>query len=228
MCTEPNRIKAPRTPHLPWSSGGTDDDLRQSKLSEWWANSDCVVTEKVDGSSATIYWDGYFHARSTDSQYHESQWPVRQAAQRIAVTGALPDGWRIQLENCCFAQSISYSRLPSHLLLLFVWDDRNTMLDWKSTLEWCATIKSTAGLERFSSVPSLYEGTYDESLIRETFTGESVFGGLQEGYVLRSAGSVNYDDFGHSVAKFVRPDYIQVNWRTSPLVKNKLSDDLHG
>ena len=227
MSDENLRFKVPRTLHLPWSDGGTGDDLRQTAASGF-AGRDVAVSEKCDGQSASVYSDGFFHTRSVESRYHESQWPVRQAADLIVATRALPDGWRIQLENCYAKHSIRYSQLPSYLFLIFVWDDQNTALDWQSTREWSRRLKEVAGLERLETVPELYVGEFDEKLIRERmYTEESRLGGRQEGYVIRLAESFSYENFSQSVAKWVRENHVQTSpdWRRSEVQVNGLADD---
>ncbi|MEI8604633.1 RNA ligase family protein [Pseudoalteromonas sp. B160] len=47
------RVKYPRTPHLPWSPGATEDDIHQGNLS-CFANKQVVVTEKMDGENTTF------------------------------------------------------------------------------------------------------------------------------------------------------------------------------
>ena len=49
--------KYPRTPHLPWSPGASDDDVRvaDTAMSE---GREVVVTEKLDGENTTLYADG--------------------------------------------------------------------------------------------------------------------------------------------------------------------------
>ena len=54
------RIKYPRTPHLPWSLGATNDDVKQRDLSHF-VGKQVVVTEKMDGENTTLYND-YIHA----------------------------------------------------------------------------------------------------------------------------------------------------------------------
>ena len=54
------RVKYPRTYHLPWSEGRTDDDKVLSDDSQF-IGKYVVVTEKMDGENTTIYSDGYLH-----------------------------------------------------------------------------------------------------------------------------------------------------------------------
>jgi len=64
-------IKYPRTPHLPWSPGASDDDITQRSVSLF-DGVDVVVTEKMDGENTSLYSD-HSHARSLDSKHHSSR-----------------------------------------------------------------------------------------------------------------------------------------------------------
>jgi hypothetical protein len=48
------RVRYPRTPHLPWSPGATDDDERILDASAL-EGREVVVTEKLDGETTTLY-----------------------------------------------------------------------------------------------------------------------------------------------------------------------------
>ena len=50
-----NRAKYPRTPHLPWSSGRTKDDIALDSVQHLEQWKDVVVTEKLDGENTTEY-----------------------------------------------------------------------------------------------------------------------------------------------------------------------------
>ena len=64
------RIKYPRTPHLPYSMSKTDDDKTLPDDSQF-EDMNVVVTIKMDGENTTIYPDGYVHARSLDGTGYE-------------------------------------------------------------------------------------------------------------------------------------------------------------
>lgn len=51
-----NYKKYPRTYHLPWSLGKTDDD-KTLKTTEIFKNKKVVVTLKMDGENTTLYKD---------------------------------------------------------------------------------------------------------------------------------------------------------------------------
>ena len=72
--TNLNRIKYPRTLHIPSSPGATSDDkmLTASQYVEFFQGRNIQITEKMDGENTTLYSD-YLHARSLDSRHHPSR-----------------------------------------------------------------------------------------------------------------------------------------------------------
>ncbi|MFT5465446.1 MAG: hypothetical protein ACI8UO_000541 [Verrucomicrobiales bacterium] len=57
-------IKYPRTLHLPWSPGSTNDDCFLNGVSHF-EGREVVVTEKLDGENTSMYRGG-IHARTLD------------------------------------------------------------------------------------------------------------------------------------------------------------------
>ena len=51
-----------------------------------------VVTVKLDGESTSFYSDGYMHARSLDSAFHNSRSYVKTNIVPMASAN-LPEGW---------------------------------------------------------------------------------------------------------------------------------------
>jgi len=213
------RIKYNRTFHLPWSLGRADDD-KVLKSVEHFVGRRVVVTEKLDGENTTIYSDGTCHARSLDSASHESQAWVRALAAQVGHL--IPKGWRVCGENVFAFHSIPYDKLTSYFYVFGIYDENNVCLSWRETIEWAALL----GLE---VAPVIYESDWCEHVVKRCFYGESAFGDEQEGYVVRVVDSYHYDDFGTSVAKFVREQHVQPNakhWRNRPVVPNTLRREL--
>lgn len=210
--------KYPRTFHVPWSLGRTDDDKTHTalRIEHMFDGSDIVVTEKMDGENTTIYHGGRTHARSLDSKSHPSRDWVRAFAAKVGAD--IPQGWRVCGENVYARHSIGYTELPSYFLVFGIYDDNNVCLTWDDTVEWCALL----GLQH---VPVLYYGPWNEEAVRECYTGVSLMGGIQEGYVIRDAGSFEYNDFWCHVAKFVRSNHVQTDkhWMQSDVVPNTLA-----
>lgn len=190
------RVKYARTHHAPWSLGVSDDD-RIIESMEGFVGRRVVVTEKMDGENSTVYRD-YVHARSVESGGHPSRDWLKGFVS--AWQHELPEGWRVCGENLYAKHSIAYSDLPSYFMGFSVWNEWNACLEWDETLEWFELLGVT-------SVPVLYDGTYDEQTIRSLWSDAQHES--SEGYVVRLAGSFPYGDFRRSVCKFVRKDHVR-------------------
>lgn len=203
-------VKYPRTYHLPWSLGATDDDktLPDTKSFHW---KNVVVTEKMDGENTTLYHD-HLHARSIDSKSHPSRDWLKSFWS--GIKNDIPDHLRICGENLYARHSIAYDSLSSFFMGFSIWDNQtNVCMGWDDTVEWFELL----GIE---PVPVLYRGVYDREVIQELWDCKS------EGYVVRLASEFHYDDFTKSVAKFVRPNHVQTDghWMHSKITPNKIVD----
>lgn len=201
--------KYPKTPHVPWSLGATNDDKVLPNV-EHFIGREVVVTEKMDGENFTLA-DSYCHARSLDIPNHPSQCWIK--AFHAAIKDGIPEGFRICGENMFARHSVEYSNLTTYFYGFSVWDD-DLCSDWDSTSEWF-------NLLGINSVPVLYRGVFNEEKIKELWTPNCG----KEGYVVRLASGFLYSDFNKSVAKFVRPNHVQTdshwreNWQKNPLVE---------
>lgn len=205
------RIKYPRTCHLPWSLGISSDDKVIESLDRFYGKY-IVCTEKRDGECTTSYHDGYLHARSIDGDNHPWQSWLKRFWQERCYD--LPEGWRICGENLYAKHSISYE-LEVYFEGFSIWDDSNLCLSWKDTIEWF-------GLLGIKPVPILYEGIFDENLLKNI--ANKIDNAKCEGYVIRLANSFNYTQFTSSVAKFVRKNHVQTDQHWSKTwVKNSLN-----
>ena len=205
------RIKYPRTPHLPWSLGGTSDDSLLSGTTHF-QGKEIVVTEKLDGESTTMYRDG-IHARSIDSKHHPSRDWVK--ALHGSIRQDIPQYWRVCGENVYARHSIAYDRLESYFHVFSIWNDRNEALSWDETCEW-------ARLLGLVTVPELYRGDWDEHFVR----GLTLDTATQEGYVVRIADGFAFEEFHQSIAKWVRRGHVQTNqhWMFAEVVPNRLRE----
>lgn len=202
-------IKYPRTPHLPWSPGASSDDLRIIDTTHF-INKTVIVTEKMDGENTSLYSDSS-HARSLDSRHHPSRDWLKQWHSTIAHE--IPIGWRICGENLYAQHSISYQALRSYFYGFSLWNEDNTCLSWDDTQTW---------FKRFNiQTPTvLYQGKWQEKNIRRLrIDPQSV-----EGYVVRLADSFTYQQFAHSIAKWVRKNHIQTqqHWMQAKTTPNSL------
>ena len=208
------RYRYPRTPHVPWSQGGTDDDRRLDDLSDF-EGQEIVVTLKLDGQNLTGYADGYIHARSLDSSAHRFE--TRARALLAPVLPQLPVGWRICGENLQARHSIAYAHLGGYFAVFAIWNERNECLDWTEIEEWCDLL----GLQ---TAPVLYRGPFDEAALRGLFAPVSPSGDEMEGWVMRTVAGFAFRDFGRRVAKFVRAAHVRTDehWTRTAMVENRL------
>lgn len=196
------RYKYPRTLHVPWSPGTTNDD----KIAKEVFLKDFVITEKMDGECTTIYSDGYVHARSTTYSPHWSRSRVKQLASEI--TNKLPIGYRLVGENVYAKHSIKYTNLQNKhgenwfFQLFAVVDQVFGVLSWELTKNWAEYLE-------IPHVPVLKE-VYN-------YTREELDKGIvqlpenYEGYVIRNIHGFNYRDHQENVFKYVRSGHVQTD-----------------
>ncbi|RAT94624.1 RNA ligase family protein [Brevibacillus sp. Leaf182] len=206
--------KYPRTFHLPWSRSRTDDDKILRTVCHF-EGKEVVVTEKLDGENTTLY-RNHIHARSLDSKDHASRHWVKMLHGMISFH--IPEGWRICGENVFALHSIYYEHLTSYFYVFSIWNEKNECLSWDETVEWAELL----GLE---TAPVLYRGIWKEETVKSCYTKQSVFGGEQEGYVVRVTERFPYEDFKQSAAKFVRKNHVQTDqhWLSKPVVPNGIA-----
>ncbi|MED1944054.1 MULTISPECIES: RNA ligase family protein [Brevibacillus] len=206
--------KYPRTFHLPWSRSRTDDDKILRTVGHF-EEKEVVVTEKLDGENTTLY-RNHIHARSLDSKDHASRHWVKMLHGTISFH--IPEGWRICGENVYALHSIYYEHLTSYFYVFSIWNENNECLSWDETVEWAELL----GLE---TAPVLYRGIWSEETVKSCYTKQSVFGGEQEGYVVRLTERFSYEDFKQSAAKFVRKNHVQTDqhWLSKPVVPNGIA-----
>lgn len=209
--------KYPKTPHVPWSVG-TSDDKTLADDSQF-IGKEVVVTLKMDGENTSIY-RGYMHARSLYPPNHPSQSWVKQLAGQI---GWLLEGdERVCGENLYAKHTVEYNELPTYFMVFSIWKG-DLCYDWKHTLLLCYE------LDRLNTVPVIYEGVYDKSKIIEAY---QPYAAINEGYVIRSTSSFSYEDFDKNVAKFVNPEFRQalkestVHWASAKVIPNKLKENV--
>lgn len=205
------RIKYPRTPHLPWSPGVDPDDKILDTFDHFFGQ-EVVVTEKMDGENTTVYSD-YMHARSIDSPHHVSRDWVKAIQARISYD--LPQGWRICGENLYAKHSLKYTDLSDYFQVFSIWDEDNEALSWDETVQWCQLLNLTV-------VPVLWRGIWDKDAVRNITVDET----RQEGYVVRLADSFPFEQFDQSIAKWVRKNHVQTDqhWRQGQIEPNELKD----
>lgn len=204
-------VKYPRTYHLPWSPGFSDDDRVLTDLSAF-EGKRVIITEKMDGENTTFYND-FIHARAIAYTPHVSRDRVK--ALWASIKHNIPDGWRICGENLFAKHSIHYTDLPTFFMLFSVWNDKNECLSWDETKEY-------AELLELETVPVLFDGIWDEKQIKELYS-PTLNGHECEGYVVRVADSFPYGAFRNVIAKFVRKNHVHTHghWMNQAVIKNE-------
>ena len=121
-----DRVKYPRTYHLPWSPGMNRDDRMMENVSIF-ESQEVMICEKLDGENTTWYRD-YMHARSINSDNHPSRnWVKNLWAQKGYE---IPEGWRVCGENMFAKHAIHYTKekgnaLSTYFYMFSIWDERN-------------------------------------------------------------------------------------------------------
>ena len=198
-------VKYPRTPHLPSSPGSTSDDkhITAETLAHLSSGIDLVVTEKMDGGNYSMSRTSSF-ARSLDSGTHS--WDTKAKALWANIRWDIPEGWRISGESLYAQRSVAYENLEDIYLVFGIWDETNTLLDWDTMTEY-------ASLLGLKTVSTLYRGN-DFKTASEAWASQRDESS-SEGFVMRSAGRIAYDDFSGNFAKWVRANHVTTDagWR---------------
>jgi len=211
---EIKRYKYPRSYHLPWSEGATDDDKTLTSADHF-VGQEVVVSCKLDGENTSIYPDGHIHARSLDSQPHDSRNWVRALVAQIAWD--IPATMRVCGENVFARHSIAYEALDTYFLVF-------ALFEGELSLSW-DEVEAYSEMLGLQTVPVLYRGMWDEKAVKACYTGRSRYGGIQEGYVVRLARSFTIDEYPMALAKFVRRGHVDPNskhWAHTAITPNRL------
>ncbi len=209
--------KFPRTVHLSFSPGFTEDDLRSSSEDNF-VNQDIVLSYKLDGELCGMTRENC-HARSLDSKDHPSRHYVKQLWGHIRHQ--IPIGCEVYGENMFARHSIYYDKLTAYFYV-FAIREENKFLSWDYTVEYAALLN-------LPTVPVYYEGPWDENKIKSFWPLPPVFGDTCEGYVIRTRKDFPYEDFGKHTAKFVRENHVTTSehWMRGQIVPNKLIEFAH-
>jgi hypothetical protein len=208
-------IKYPRTYHFPWSpSVGKDDKIMKNY--DVFIGKRVIVSIKMDGENTTMY-NNYIHARSIDSGNHLSRNWVKKFHAEKGYN--IPEGYRICGENLYAQHAIHYDNLEEYFLLFSVWNEKNQCLSWDETKEW-------ANLLEMKIVPVIYDGIWDENLIKNIY--QSKYNEDEcEGYVVRLANMFDYNRFRYSCAKYVRSGHCGTHghWMKNMVIPNKVKEN---
>lgn len=221
------KIKYPRTPHLPYSPGASSDDkkLTQQQFESNFRSKFLVYSEKLDGENITMAQD-WIHARSLDSLHHPSRDYLKSLWGRIRWM--IPDGMRVHGEYLYAKHSIKYDQLPDYFVVFAVsWDnsgcedEADAFLSVWDTEFWAESLGLPCA--RFLSVNIGFLERMSKSGIRSLYnsTGEC------EGFVVRNKEQFPVSEFSQNAAKFVRANHVQTDqhWMYSEIKRNRLLND---
>lgn len=207
-------IKWPRTPHLPWSGGATQDDIT-IEVGDLYSGP-YAVTEKLDGECTTMTRE-FVHARSGDSADHPSRHEVKRLWGEIGWR--IPDGWYLVGENVYAKHSIYYPDVEPPYFYLFAVHRGGDVLSWDET----ETVAELLGLR---TVPLMAYTRDRGQLLNFDATWKMIksseFGPECEGYVARPIGRFPLSEWETAAAKYVRPNHVMTDehWMSAPIVRN--------
>jgi hypothetical protein len=214
-----NKVKYPRTFHLPWSPGMNRDDRMMEDISIF-NNKEVIICEKLDGENFTWGAD-YLHARSIDTDSHPSRnWVKNLWAQKGYN---IPKDWRVCGENMYAKHAIHYTKengnaLDTYFYMFSIWDEKNICLSWDETKEW-------AELLELQLVPIFYEGIWDMKVIEDLNKKMESNPNTIEGYVVRLKREYHYSEFKKVCGKYVRKNHVinqHGHWSQTKVIPNEL------
>lgn len=205
-----DKVKYPRTFHLPWSPGILSDDRVMESLDEF-RGQRVIVTEKLDGENTTLSREGV-HARSVEG-YHSHPSRSHMKILHARVGYEIPVGWRICGENVWGVHSIHYKELDNYFQVFSVWNEVNLCASWDDTVLYAKVLGLTA-------VPVLYDGIWEDFDRKFTKRNEDEI----EGYVVRIADSFDFRQFSSKVGKYVRENHVRESshWKAGKVRQNIL------
>ncbi|MDE6285190.1 MAG: RNA ligase family protein [Bacilli bacterium] len=218
-----NTTKYPRTYHLPFSEGLTNDDRKVDD--DWWEylkGKTLVLTEKLDGENQSVYKNGVYarsHSASTTNPWSKNMF--EQGGIYDQVKNLLSEDEGIYGENMYAIHSIKYYKLPFYFHM-FAIRNNERWYSWDEVVEMAEmfNIPIVPVLEKrvFSSPEDL------KNTILSYMKKGSKYGDTIEGIVVRNADSFLLDDFSKNVVKYVRKNHVQTdehwkkNWERAKLI----------
>lgn len=216
--------KYPRTFHVPFSPGKTNDD---KVLKDGWfdnyKNKEIIILEKLDGENSVItHYDVYArsHGAPTRSPWSRNLWDKDGIFWQ--VYSMIGENEWVFGENLYGEHSIHYDKLPAYWHVFAVRND-DIWYSWEDVCTVCDVIKQP-------HVPVLWKGVVEDeqqlkTLVDEFVNQPSVYGDTREGVVIRITDEFAIDDFSKYVCKWVRPNHVQTdehwtkNWKKATLIE---------
>jgi hypothetical protein len=210
--------KYPRSLHLPFSPGGTNDDKRLSSVDHF-LDQDLVLTEKMDGSNVCLESAAVFARSHSGAPKHPSFDALKQ--MHASIRHLISEEVQVFGEWCYARHSIAYDQLPGYLLLFGI-RHRGLWCSWDEVQMWAEELG-------VPTVPELARSSFSTAKeLQEAVEGLAVqpskCGGEREGVVVRRAGTFWDHDFPLALAKWVRKGHVQTDdhWSSQAIVKNIL------
>jgi hypothetical protein len=211
--------KYPRTMHLPFSEGATNDDKIADSV-EALLNVPIVITEKIDGSNVCLEHDGVFARSHSGPPIHPSFDLLK--ALHATIKHDIPPDSQWFGEYAYAKHSLAYDKLPGYLMMFGIRINDN-WLRWSAVCRFCSLL----GLP---TVPVLFEGKVDtaktlKDLILNLAKQPSALGTIREGVVVRVEREFSDEEFPQCVQKWVRKDHVQtdVHWKHQTITPNGLA-----
>lgn len=212
--------KYPRTYHLPFSPGSSNDDKIQYDLSKI-LNVPIVLLEKLDGSNVSMERYNCFARSHSGPPTHQSFDYFKSIHSTIKFL--IDENVQIFAEYLYAQHSLNYDKLPHYCLIFGV---RDLVSDkWYS---W-ENVKLLAKTLDIPTAPVIYDGLFKskkelEEYINEIMKIPSCFGSEKEGIVIRVKNEFYNKDFSKSCLKFVRASHVKTNqhWKEQKIIPNKL------
>lgn len=212
--------KYPRTPHLPFSPGGTSDDRRIHSVAPF-LGIPVVITEKMDGSNVCLERNACFARSHASAPNHPSFDAFK--AYHASVKNLLGGNTQVFGEWLYARHSIDYSRLPNYFMVFGVRDTKTGLwASWEEVVMWADSLGTV-------TVPVLEATEFrTEKDLVETVQAHALHPsphGQREGIVLRKSAEFSDAEFGTSVVKWVRSNHVQTedHWKSQAIVRNALA-----
>jgi hypothetical protein len=213
-------MKYNRTPHLPWSPGGTSDDKRMLDVSGL-LHVPIIITEKLDGSNVCMEAKSCYARSHSDAPKHPS-FDVFKSLH-ATVRHLIPESIQVFGEWLYARHSISYTALPHYFQIFGVRNlDTKIWASWEEVELWANELNIPIVPVLFTNIVSSEKELRN---ITETLAAQpSICGGEREGVVVRKAGEFADAEFANSVGKIVRENHVQTSehWKNQIIVQNKL------
>ena len=216
--------KYPRTFHLPWSKGATNDDKRATSV-EGLIGKPIIISDKIDGSNTSLEAEACFARTHSGSPTHPSFDGFK--ALHAAIKHEITTDTQLFGEWVFARHSIEYTELPAYFLLFgvrYLEEPDYLWGSWEEVEFWSKEIA-------VPTVPILFQGIISsekelQELTESLMIQPSVCGGIREGVVVRIADAFNDDDFSSCVMKCVRANHVSPDndhWKHKEIVKNNLA-----